>query len=90
MDKFTLEYLKTCSEQRAIELLAKVYEIDPTKRLSDILDSLANSNISRVVGAPCSCGSKNTIQREFQIRSSDEGASIVTICKDCGKTSWSS
>ncbi len=33
----------------------------------------------------CQCGSKSVVTREVQMRSADEGSTIVHICNDCGR-----
>lgn len=32
----------------------------------------------------CKCGSNDVVAREVQLRSLDEGSSIIFICKSCG------
>ena len=40
--------------------------------------------ISEVMGAQCKCGSTRTVWQMQQIRSGDEGESIMNLCTACG------
>ncbi len=47
---------------------------------NDEPDFVLESSIYR-----CSCGSKLIIVREVQLRSADEGSSVVRLCRECGR-----
>jgi DNA-directed RNA polymerase subunit M/transcription elongation factor TFIIS len=86
MDNFSKEYLKNIPRDEALELLSKYFKFDINQDIEQIIDNITTKkDISAHNGDKCSCGSRNTVQREFQIRKSDEGATIFIICMDCNK-----
>ena len=90
MDKYSREVIKLLLERDRpylSELLGTDIPSDATVDtvcaiISNQTQDDKSSHVSSIY--KCKCGSKMVTLREVQIRSADEGSTIVHICNECG------
>jgi DNA-directed RNA polymerase subunit M/transcription elongation factor TFIIS len=66
-------------------------ELSPGATTDTVCAMIANHNQASVRSHVssiyvCKCGSKMVVSREVQLRSADEGSSILHTCGECGHT----
>lgn len=69
------------------ELLGTEVPADATvDTVCTIIDSQSQASDKKHISSiyRCKCGSKMVVLREIQLRSADEGSTIIHICKECG------
>jgi DNA-directed RNA polymerase subunit M/transcription elongation factor TFIIS len=88
IDEYTISYLQSIPEAEAIGLLRKYYSFKAEK-LNDILDEIGTQYKTKTIKSlkTCpQCNSNDVISREVQLRSADEGMTMIYICNHCGKS----
>lgn len=76
------DYLKQILSNLSIE----VNNLPDSKGIGQLLENQKDisSKIHKSSVFACRCGSNHVITRELQLRSSDEGSTIIHICLKCG------
>lgn len=87
----TIQLLQVANASYLKELLNKIGihtdELSDSKKIGKLIanQNMVSTELHKSSIFACKiCGSNNVITREIQMRSSDEGSSIIHICLKCG------
>ena len=90
MDKYSREVIKLLLERDRSYLSELLGTEIPSNATVDTVCAIIvnqsqvdkNAHVSSIY--KCKCGSKMVTLREVQIRSADEGSTIIHVCNECG------